>query len=438
MSWKNILLISLLFTCSLVHAETKKDFEVFKKWMEVQHVFKDRDINTAQNYLNDAFVEDFQGAYEEKFVLLNRLVPFLKDVTGGYISPAGYQIKVPLPKSMKESFASIYSMLDNNIPGFIDYLKETDFSRPDIDREERALHYDFTIEKYKAFTRLLFAVPDQLEQDEYLFAVANRLFEYSFSDQTFGHYQELLLNQEYYPITRFLHATCWYRLVGDGWKHWHQNCLDAIKKRSEQGHEIVYFAGGTDIYQLLKHGIYNITVIDPFLPSQERFYTENWQWLLRGNGNAPGIEDKITCIFDGVVITLERSSFTQGETFLVKLSTGQVAELKKSITRWTVRHDKTKEILGTITFDRRNVTQDDFVEGQNKVLLMSYDEMIYASIPDMLDGWGIDPSKISPELQIIVKQLRKPVDKKIMSNIRIASLINLSDVRFINFASDPN
>lgn len=64
--------------------------------------------------------------------------------------------------------------------------------------------------------------------------------------------------------------------------------------------------------------------------------------------------------------------------------------------------------------------------------------MIYTAMPEILEGWGIDPSKLDDEYQIFVKQLRKPIGKEELQNIRIATLINVADVKFISFASDPH
>ena len=47
------------------------------------------------------------------------------------------------------------------------------------------------------------------------------------------------------------------------------------------------------------------------------------------------------------------------------------------------------------------------------------------------------PSFDLDDSNINTKQLKNPVPKSMMLNMRIASMINLADVRFINLGSDP-
>ena len=58
--------------------------------------------------------------------------------------------------TMKESFKSIYTALENNPKEFVDFFKENNFSTEAVDTKELSQHYDITVEKYKAFLRLLF------------------------------------------------------------------------------------------------------------------------------------------------------------------------------------------------------------------------------------------------------------------------------------------
>ena len=51
-------------------------------------------------------------------------------------------------------------------------------------------------------------------------------------------------------------------------------------------------------------------------------------------------------------------------------------------------------------------------------MLMSFNEMYYVTLPgDMPLGWGIGANQMSDDIRLHVKQLRKPVNKKIMEGI---------------------
>ena len=428
---------SLLLTCSSMKAKEKNDFDVFEKWMKIQRIYPDKNISHFKNQLNDSFVSTFKSRYEENFTTLNKMTPFFEALTNNQINGNGYQLRYPLNAEMKNCLDLLYDTLEQNPAAFINLLKNNNFATLQINKEELEHHYDHTIEKYKAFLRLLFAHRNQYQEDIYLFAAANRLVEYCFSDATFPHYQSMMMNQKNYPIARFLHTTIWSQLVGLGWKHWHEDCLNNLKRKADEGCTLTYIAGGTDVYQFLKKGIYSIDVIDPFLPSQERYYSENWEWFIKSpEGDDGGIGDQVNCTFDNKRITLKRTLFTEGDAFYSKLSSDKVLEIKKSITLWSVLNADTDEILGTIKFDRRPVNQADFANDPKKVIVSSYDEIICAISSDMLKGWGIDPDKIADSTEIFIKQLRKPFTKDMLKNIRIATLMNVSDLKFIDFASD--
>jgi hypothetical protein len=271
----------------------------------------------------------------------------------------------------------------------------------------------------------------ELTQDECLFAVGSRLFEYCFEDATYPHYQQLLVSQQDYPLVRFINSTLWYLLVGDGWKHWHDNCLKSLEAEAAAGKTINYIAGGNDFYQMLKRGIYNIRIIDPFLPSQDRYYAENWQWLIQGD-----INDEIICNFDTHRLVLKRAKHVKKGTMHTKLSTGHIVALPQTETTWEIYKSDEAKSVGNVVIDRKFAEQDDF--SPDAAVVCSYDELLYAIVPEVLNGWGINPGKINSQQNIYVKQLRKPVDKNTLMNMRSASMLNYTDVRFINYASDPH
>lgn len=414
-------------------------YNVFKTWIRVQKVFEDRNfIELTNNLSEDIFLKKFKKNFEKTYTLLTKFDAFLPALTGNVVNDYGYQFEQTISPEMYETFYFLYSALESDPAAFIAFLKDNQFATAITNQTEGFDHYDVTINKYKALVNLLCTHPSRQVQEELGHALANRFFEYCFNAQTFSEYQQLLMNTELYPLARFLHGVLWNYLVGSGWKHWHKNTLDTLQERAAQGHKIVYIAGGNDIYQLLKRGIYTIDIIDPFLPSQNAYYAKNWQWFVVGQGKSNGIGDTISCDFDTKNIVLKRSTFEQGDTFYNKLANNTLVPLQKSITTWLVLDAQTLENLGTITIHRRFTKQEDFDIKPQQTLLMSYDEMIYAAMPEMLDGWGIEPSKFSNDFSLLVKQLRKPVSKEHMCNLRIASLSNFVDLKFINLASNPN
>ena len=412
----------------------RNEYDVFKKWIKCQRVYGDRDLSALSENLNDEFLDLFKNRYEQGIAFLGETSPYLKTLTNGKINEIGYSLKPPMSNEMKENLARVYKSIDKTPALFIESLKTSGFASEKINEEEESKSKNFneTIEKYKALTRAIFAQKNTFSEDECLFAFANRMFEYCFEPATFPHYREILLEHSFAPISRFLQGIIWYYLIGDGWKHWHKNTLESIKQKHDDGHEIVYIAGGNDLLQLLKNGIYNIRVVDPFLPPQARYYSKGWEWLIKGKKN-----DEITCDFSDKRIVLRRTSIEDGEDFWARLSSDKFIELKKCETKWTIYEADNNKEVGTLTFDRRCVTQKDMELKEKKVLLASYDELIYQALPNMLDGWGIDTKKISPEQKIYVKQFRKPIDVNVLNNMKVAALINFAHLRFINFASDP-
>ena len=51
---------------------------------------------------------------------------------------------------------------------------------------------------------------------------------------------------------------------------------------------------------------------------------------------------------------------------------------------------------------------------------MSFNEMYHVDIDEASGGWGIDVATLPHDLTMLVKQLRKPVTKEVLSNIRKA------------------
>ena len=429
-----LLIAGALFCASFgqyLPARVVHDYDIFRKWLRVQRVYEDKDFSTMSTQLNEKFLTRFKDSLEENFKNLRELRYILEKITAGQVTQTGYHLAPPMHESMQGTLTEVYDSLQNNPQRFVDLLKESGISTPEADKLETSKHFEFTVEKYKAFMRLLFPTKLTLSQDEYLFNVGNRLFEYCFEDATFPHYQQLLMNKKEYPLVRCINTLLWFQLVGDGWKHWHKSCLNGLKQEAVQGKKLVYIAGGNDFYQLLKEGIYNIDIIDPFLPSQNRYYAQNWEWLVNGE-----IDDEILCSFDSKKITLKRTQQTKLGSHHVKTPEGKLVELSKGKIIWKVYDNNNEEAVGSITIHRRFAQQKDFDPAA--AVVCSYDEAIYAVQPEILDGWGINPGLFTADQKIYIKQLRKPINKDVLMNIKAATMLNFTDVRFINYASDPN
>lgn len=418
----------------IVYATVKHEVEIFDKWHAWQQVYQDRAITAMEKDLDNKFLGLFKQAYEKNIINLKSLIPTLTTITNGKIQEDGFQLQNPLDDQMRSNLIFMYNQIESNMPGYVDCLVNSGMISSIMGQETD--HHDTTIEKYKAFARLPFVQPDSFKENEYMLALSNRFAEYCFEDATFPHYQNMLTTHEHYPIARFLNSVIWYYLVGDGWKHWHADALNNLKTKAAQGHEIVYPAGGTDFYQLLREGIKNITIIDAFLPTQERFYSSGWRFLLTGENETPGIDDEIRFGPECNSIKMKRAAYKEGDFFHTKLSNGKILSVKKSITTWHL-FDRNNEQVGHVIINRRPVEQDDFAAHPNRSLVMSYDEMTFIAVPDILNGWGIDPTIMPDNLSLYVKQMRKPMTKSMLCNIRIVGMLNLADLRFINLASDP-
>ena len=426
---------------SALFAETKGADVVFKKWTEWQHIFKaDHNIeDMAKLAIDNSFVLQFKQKYETNLSLLRHAAPFLSVVTDGQINEYGHEIVVPASPTFSKNLGTMYNLIQTDMSGFVDFLRKSNFITPTVLRSESDVSSHDVIEKDNALMELFFAQPNDEQKEEFLFAIANRFFEYCFSEKTFPEFQRLLLTKELYPIARLLYAVTWFRLAGSGWKNWCAESLKTLKERSDQGHQIVYLAGGSDIFQMLKAGVYNIKNIDPQLPSQPKYYADGWAWLIRGDGVNNGLGDKLVLVNnEGKKIVMHRVGYQEdGTTFNARIASGQVITLPHSITTWSILNEEGKQ-LGSYVLDRRFVTQNDFETAANRTFLMSFNELFYISLPDFMDGWGIEPAKFSDDLNIVIKQLRYPVSKKMVCNMRVADLLNTTDFKFISLGTCIN
>ncbi len=395
-------------------AETKTDQEVFGKWIAWQHVFKDCSLTQMQSALNKNYWDRTLAHYKKHEALLGALKPFLQDVTGNSFEqePASPMLS---PQG-KRTMGNLYAWLDRDMPKVFDYMKKHHFLDEHANDEEQGAHIDDVIYKYRKMLKVMFNHENKHIRHQYLFAVANRLFESCYGSWYNEKYNNFLSNRQMHQLGRFGYATMWYYLVGDGWKHWHDSCLQALEQEAKNKKELVYIAGGNDIYQLLKRGIYRIRVVDPMLPTQPAYYAEGWDWLLKGS-EGEGIDDLLTIDVMHKKLVMKREKYQEDGTFQASLSNGEDAALPKSTTEWGIYDEKIKKRLGYVIFERRFCDRNDFVTRPDKFLLASFNEMYFAAIPDHLSGWGITADGVPANMKLYVKQLRKPVTKKVLANI---------------------
>jgi phage protein U len=427
-------LLALSVCASVAQAVTIKTAdEVFASWQKIQRVVPDRPLNYLASQLNEkSFIESFKATYEQNIQLLGPIKPLLGHITAGTITPDSYRFTYPIADTFKNNLDTIYNTLELKLDDFVNAMKKTMLTSP----EHRSLENgnpDASIHKYVALFQLLYATPDQELSHDMQFALSNRFFEYCFTTPSFSrNLQPMLMEPKTYPVARSLYAVTWFNLAGNGWKHWHQDSLDELKKRSDEGKEIVYIAGGSDIYQMLKAGIFRIRNIDPQLPSQPKYYTNDWQFILSSDGFGGGMGDQIHFkTNDGKNMIMERAAVAhQGEAFQARLASNETIALPKTITTWLIKDEEGNQV-GQYVLERRFCNQSDFQADATRTLLMSFNELHFIAQPAFLGGWGIEPAQFDEKLDIVIKQLRKPVTKDTIFNIRIAAMINNTDFKYI-------
>lgn len=341
-----------------------------------------------------------------------------------------YRLK-PFPKSFKQ--LQYYAKNSTSITQYLlkngkqikhDLLKPLQsnlFTSQTINIEEKKhLSLDKIINKYNSFAQLLCPSPKRNQQNIFLQILSNTLFFHVFSSN-YTTFKKYLHNDQYFPLVRFIYSIIWKNLSSKGWSIWHAKTLKDLKKLSDDGKEIHYFAGGTDIIQLIQQGIYSIHVIDPFIPQQKKFYSSGWRFLIQGS-----VGDQI--LWPEENLSLKRDFIRQDGFFTVGPH-----RLQKIKTTWLVFKNKEKKPRGTITFDRRTIQQYDFDYKDNIIPLLSFNELYF--IASHNKPWGIDIKKISSQKHLYIKQLEKPLSKKILGNIYSADKYD-DDLEFIQFGSN--
>lgn len=399
-------------------AESKNAEEVFNTLATTQTVYRKQDLRSMKNILdNKQYKQMLKTAKNEHNQVLDPYETFLKNVD-------------PM---------EIIELLEGNIKQFIAYLYENNFANAKIKSlDSKAINKDeisSVINRYNTFIRLFFLSNLDVDTDEYMFTVANKFYEYCFAQKTYPAFKKLLDNQDYFPILRLIYSVINEYFSAKGWNDWSWRCLEQLKQEADSDKRIYYIAGGLDIFRLIDEGIYNITIIDPILPSQEKFYAPDWEWFVKNSNDQNGIGD--TIIFQDQGVILKRSSYEEYGTFEAKLSTGKTQNVPKSLTVWEVLDmDHDNKCLGTVEIERRFCNEQDFVSNRERALLVSFNELFYITTADKDDCWGLNLSKFDLNLKLFVKQLHKPITKQVVLNMNNADSED-HKFQFCKLGSDP-
>jgi hypothetical protein len=313
----------------------------------------------------------------------------------------------------KRKLKNLRRQVIQSMPNFLKTLEQAGLKSVELNALDSKGAFANILNRYTGLFGALFTDTPKKASVEQEFAIANRFVEFCFAPRTFKHLQKILREDATKPVGRFLYAGMWQKLAGQGWKFWHRETLKRLRYSYQQGKTIVYVAGGSDIYQLLAHGVYNIKVIDPQLAgAQDNYYATDWRWLLKSDGI--GDEFHLNNA-NGKKITAKRACVEAGTTFSVVSDAGEKIKQRSDKVVWNIFEDG--ESKGNLTFERRLASQQDFMPADNEELLMSFNELYFIAAPENLGGWPIDWRKFSATTKLHVKQLRKPVSKKMVENM---------------------
>lgn len=428
---KKILAAAWLFlaTASLECAVVKDASEVFKRWIQIQQLMPDCVFSDLTSSINESFVQDFRVSYEMQLQLLNKQHAFLNALTGGCITQYGYQIGWPMTVQFNKNITSFYALADTDVAGALKFLEALNLFEVEGDR----VNTDGLVDQFNGVTQLLFSGQSEIKKNELMFNLANRYAEWLFGQSFPIVGQRMMVDKSYHQILRYLYAVIWQRLAGHGWKNWHRSSLNNLAQESTQGKTVVYIAGGSDIFQLIRSGVYNIVNIDPQLPTQPTYYTNDWEYLLLGS-----VEDRLVFNDLDTKIIMVRKSFRRtGKQFQANLSNNQSVIIDESETEWDIFNGDLKKV-GNYTLKRRFCNQNDFNLSPNEVMLISFNELYYICLPLQMGGWGIDVASLNENFKVYVKQLRSPMTRDMVINMHMATLLNNIDLGYIGLGSCIN
>lgn len=409
-----IIAVLLLLAPAALSAEERGADDVFKKWLTWQRRFEDVDLSRQ-------VVPDRSFALRAVAGLPDELTPQL-----GFLGvPTDTrQMQSADAEKVARTMGQIYRELESDMGAFVERLRESGFATVEINRREEIGERDNVTEIYRNFFESLYDLDGSREEERALLALANRMYEFAFGAATFAKFRPCLEKPELRPIARLFYANMWYNLSGTGWRFWHEQALKNLREEIGADGEVVYIAGGTDIYHLLRSGIYRIRNIDPIFPSQVKYYSEGWEFLIKGAGPRNGVGDRISF----GEFYMERSAYSESGSFRTPpLSNNAEITIPQSVTTWKIFEADGTEI-GYYILERRFATQADFRPKANQTLLISFNELAYIADPGPR-GWGIDVDQFPDNLRIHVKQLRRPVSKAMMQNMRAAEQSTFSYIR---------
>ena len=408
---------------SKAHLRNAED--IFSEWVNptcktAQHLWEDVDLSAFWQRNTRALINQMNTLCNQEPDTYAFLKPLL--APPGSSKQGAFELEDS--KQQHKLFQKLYEKLDKDPDAFVGLLLKSGLATVEQNKREKKAPFLRSVERYTEWSKLLFYDKDRDLCHQYRFCWANRLFSYVFG-KGFKRMRAMMDNPAHYPVLRVLYTSIWHPLAGIGWKEGSRESLKAVAREAKKGKTVVYPAGGCDIYNLLMAGVYNIYVIDPVLPSQPKYYVDDWNWFVGG-------DDDEHCIGDIMQfphgITLTRSLFNkQGKPFKVEGSDGAKHTIEPSVTMWRVT-DKKGNKLGNVTYDRRFCTQADFNVSKDKVLYMSFNELYFITCADG-SGWGIDPHKFDGKLKIYIKQLHKPVSKRMMCNMYAADDSAFSFIR---------
>lgn len=379
----------------------------FEKWVNDQVVFQDINFRNSKKFPDTMVLYGMIRSQDPIHV------PFVEALLGkDFVHKKNDSPNI-------NNIAMFFEYLLKGREEFVTFLNTLSFNTSEIEARDQ-MEYDRNkfIETVKRYTQLagilfpyvLFPRNGIDPREQFNFNLANRLFEYLFAWDGNTH-NPIFNQQENYPILRFLYSNIQRYLVDEGWLHWSNETIRNLKDATQDGEVVTYIAGGCDIWQLIKNGIYKIDVIDPFFPSQEElYYVEGALWFVEGP-----IGD--TLVFDNVdngkkIIMQRDSCVNHNSDFTITTSKDGTISIPTTTTVWGVYNSK-KEKIGAITFQRRLCTQADF---NNQIIFMSLNEALLAFSPKKIDGWNMQVNKLRPNFKLYVKQLHKPIGKQELKN----------------------
>ena len=389
------------------------------------------------------------------------------------------------PRGLREArrwIQGFYQTVDQDVARWMQRLRERAQQEPRV--PPASLHVEpvedpgqLWVERYHRLQQAAVALPAERLRHEARLVLGERLLGLMVGEARQAEYRALIRGPAGIPLMAAGCESVWQGLSGTGWRLWRDGALAALRRRSEAGHEVVYLAGGTDVYTLLRHGVRRIRVIDPIFPVQRPFYCRGWRLLLRGRFRDGGIGDRIVIrpirarppsrpsrpaapgrgagmeegngngngngngrnkkgkgkgkaartrraeaaieppAVVGEPLVLTRVAYRETGTLEAgTMNDGSRCRLPSSVTRWRVDGGGRDE-PGYLVFERRFMTQADLRAHPERALLISFNELYYVLSPRD-DNWGIDPRRFPAGLTIHVKQLRRPLDRAALLRLR--------------------